>query len=482
MGKILKLFGVTFGVSIIDYILALLSSILIIKQLSVADYGYYNLLNSIGGFVVTFCTLGLAQYNYRILPGREKDEQDEVIGKTLFVEIVMSVIGLIVAFVLIRDQLPLSKIILAFFAVKMITYMAGGELIRCLGYRRLNMRKAGYNFLHEKLWVLILMVGVLVFGSEATLTNIYGTQALCCVFVFGLLLYAFRSKTLFANFKPSLSFLRNNISRSISFVFIDVGIYFLENGIRYVLFLFGSEESTAYYSFGYNWISIIFRFGMILIYLLQPYFSAEYYKIEKKEETNYDRLYAYQNFALKYSIYIILFALAFFLLNFDDLVLIVGKAEYLQTKQAVYGFALLPICMCFAYFFQILLVLAGKSKQLPFYYISGTVIVIILNFIFVPLFDYFASAVITTATYFVLMIIFYNICPKEMFRFRVRPFDALFMAGTLAVFVALLLLIQLLPGLYLRFAVDCVVIVLTICFIFYVNRKDFEFFKQEKLT
>ena len=45
MGKILKLFGVTFGVSLIDYALALLSSIVIIKQLSVSDYGYYNLLN-----------------------------------------------------------------------------------------------------------------------------------------------------------------------------------------------------------------------------------------------------------------------------------------------------------------------------------------------------------------------------------------------------------------------------------------------------
>jgi O-antigen/teichoic acid export membrane protein len=221
---------------------------------------------------------------------------------------------------------------------------------------------------------------------------------------------------------------------------------------------------------------------MILIYLLQPYFSAEYYKIEKKEETSYDRLYSYQNFALKYSLYIIVFALAFFLISFDDLVMIVGKAEYLQTKNAVYGFALLPVCMCLAYFFQILLVLAGKSKQLPFFYISCTVVVILLNFIFVPYFDYFASAVITSLSYFVLMIIFYKQCPKNLFHFRVKAFDVLFFMGSLVLFVALLVLSKMLPGLYLRFGVECVIIVLMICFIFFVNRKDFEFFKKENLT
>ena len=482
MGKMLKLFGVTFGVNLIDYVLALLGSIIITKQLSVSDYGFYNLLNSVGGFVITFCTLGLAQYNYRILPGREKDEQDEVIGKTLFVEIVTSIIGIICAFIFIKDQLPFSKFILILFAVKLITYMAGGELIRCFGYRRQNMLKAGYSFLHEKLWTLILLFSIFVLRKDASLFNIYGIQAVCSVLVFALLLYAFRSKVLFANIRPSASFLKNNISKSISFVFIDVGVYFLENGIRYVLFLFGSEESTAYYSFGYNWISIIFRFGMILIYLLQPYFSAEYYKIEKKEETSYERLYTYQNFALKYSMYIIVFGLAFFLLSFDDLVLIVGKAEYLQTKQSVYGFALLPVCMCLAYFFQILLVLAGKSKQLPIYYLIGTAVVILLNFIFVPYFDYVASAVITTLIYVVLMIVFYKLCPKELFHFRVKVSDVLFFMGTLVVFVALLLLIKALPGLYLRFAVDCVVIAAMIAFIFFINRKDFEFFKKEKLT
>ena len=482
MGKILKLFGVTFVVNLLEYVLALVGSIFITKQLSVGDYGYYNLLNSIGGFVITFCTLGLAQYNYRILPGREKEEQDEVIGKTLFVEFVASVIGLICAFVFIREQLSFSKIVLVFFAAKMLTYMASNELIRCLGYRRQNMIKAAYSFLNERLWTVIMLIAIFGLRTNMTLDSIFGIQAVCCVLIFVLLIYVFRSKTLFKNFRPSLSFIKNNISKSIFFVFIDVGGYFLENGIRYVLFLFGTEDSVGLYSFGYNWISIIFRFGMLLLYLLQPYFSAEFYKIEKKEETSYDRLYAYQNFALKYSLYIIVFALAFFFISFDDLVLIVGKAEYLQTKHAVYGFALLPVCMCLGTFFQILLVLAGKSKQLPICYICSTVVVIVLNYLLVPYFDYLASAVITTLSHLVLMLIFYKLCPKNLFHFRVKAFDVLFFMGTLVLFVALLLLSKALPGLYLRFGVDCVIIALMMCLIFFVNRKDFEFFKKENLT
>lgn len=482
MGKILKLFGVTFGVNLLEYVLALVGSIFITKHLSVGDYGYYNLLNSIGGFVTTFCTLGLAQYNYRILPGREKGQQDEVIGKTLFVEIVASVIGLICAFVFIRDQLSFSKFVLVFFAAKMLTYMLSNELIRCLGYRRQNMIKAAYSFLNERLWTVIMLIAIFGLRTNMTLDSIFGIQAVCCVLVFALLIYVFRSKTLFKNFRPSLSFIKNNISKSIYFVFIDVGMYFLESGIRYVLFLVGSEDSIGLYSFGYNWISIIFRFGMILIYLLQPYFSAEFYKIEKKEETSYDRLYAYQNFALKYSIYIIVFAVAFFLISFDDLVLIVGKADYLQTKHSVYGFALLPISMCFAYFFQILLVLAGKTKQLPICYICSTVVVILLNYLLVPYFDYLASAVITTLSYVVLMFVFYKMCPKKLFHFRVKAFDTLFFFGTLVLFVGLLLLCSALPGLYLRFGVDCVIIVLMMVLIFFVNRKDFEFFRKENLT
>jgi len=479
--SIFNLFGISFFFNISEYVLSLVSTVFITKKLSVFDFGNYNLLNTIAGLVFTFFSLGLSQYNYKILPGRDKPEQDKIIGNSLFVELVSSVFGLAAIILLVKNKLEVGKIVIIFFILKVLYCVINYELIRCLGYRKKNVLKSVFAFINEKFWVIPLLV-IISFGKTVSLNSIFCIQSIISFIVLLCLLFVFRSKILFKNFCFNKQFIKDYIGKSISFVFIDVGMYFLESGVRYILFSYGTKDSVGLYSFGYNWISIIFKFGMLLVYLLQPYFSNEYYKIEKNEVSNYTKLYNYENFALKYSMYIIVFALTFFLLNFDELVILIGKSDYLKTKDSVFMFSLLPITMCLTYFFQILLVLAGKTKEIPICYCIVVVAVIVANYFFVPLFDYKASALITSISYCILMIVFYIICPKNLFHFNLHFFDFLSFFLFLIVFAISVLLIKKLQISFIKYLLDFFLILITMFLICLVNKKDFKFFKTEHLS
>lgn len=472
------LLGSTFFITLIDYVCALVGNVLITKKLSVFDYGIYNFLNSISGLILTFFSFGLSQYNYKVIPGRDLHEQNKLIGNSLFIELIGSIFGVFLFGVIFKSNLIYS-IGVFLFAVRICINALNNELIRCLGYRKQNLLKQVVSLINERGWLFFFLL--LLFFNKLLiikLDTILVCQFIGSFFVIVILLHIFHSKSLIKNFHFSWAFVKKHLKVSIAFVFVDLGMYLLEIGVRYVLFIKNRIDSIAYYSFTYNWISIIFKFGMLLVYILQPYFSNEYYLSIKNENHKKDRLYLFENFALKYSFYIIIFALVFFTLNYPNLMLALGKIDYLGTKRAFCYMIPLPIFMCLAYFFQILLVLAGKTKPIPVIYFIMVIGVIVSNYFFIEKYDYYSSSVIASASYFFLASAFFLLCPKNLFKFEIHARSILFFIVHLITYtVGLLVIIRFSKNMLLSYSIQiffCFMIISVICF---MNKEDFKALK-----
>lgn len=480
--NIYSLFGSTFMINILDYFLAFTGNILLTKRLAVIDYGTYNFLNSFSGLILTFFSLGLSQYNYKIIPGRELEEQDSIIGRTLFIEFFSSLIGLFIFGFIFNNKFVYS-IGLLFFVLRILNNVFNSELIRCLGYRKKNLLKSIISLINERGWIIILIIFLFSQkNNNIILDYVLFFQLVVSAIVVILLFFLFRSKTLFHNFRFSKEFINTHLRVSISFVFVDLGMYLLEVGIRYILFYKGKLDSVAYYSFSYNWISVIFKFGMLLIYILQPYISNEYYLMNTKPDSQ-RKLYLIENFSLKYSLYIIIFALSFFAINYADLVMLLGKQEYLETQRAFCFLIPLPVFMCIAYFFQILIVLAGNTKILPIVYFTMVFGVIISNFLLIDKYDYNSSAVITTLSYLFLAIVFFIKCPRNIFHFNIKIHSILCFLVQLLLYICVLFIIRkFLKNSITSFSVQFLFSLITIVIICLFNKRDFVFLKEFRFS
>jgi O-antigen/teichoic acid export membrane protein len=265
-----------------------------------------------------------------------------------------------------------------------------------------------------------------------------------------------------------------HVKNALAFIFVDLGMYILEMSVRYILTFYGAELSLGLFSFAYNWVSIIFKFGMLVIYALQPYLSHTYYL--SSLNGNYTaKLYQLEKLMIKYSMYILFFGATYFIIFFYDLVILIGKNDYLQTRISIVFLAPLTIFMCISYFLQIIILLAGRSNRIPICYFSIAGLNIVLNFIFVPIFDYKASALINSFSYLILMLMFIIIVPKDAVKLKYSIKEYMSFIVEYFIFVVVMLginrILQVSP--LIKFVISFFILLLFIFLILLRNKIDF---------
>jgi O-antigen/teichoic acid export membrane protein len=471
--NILKLFGIIFGINIVDYAISLLSTIIVVKNLGVAEYGTFSFLNTISSFVFTFFTLGLSQYNYKIIPGRDLQFRYKILGNTLFIELSVTVLGVIFIYLVFYKKIELNTLYILFL-FRLLICMVNNELIRYFGYEKKLLQKNIIGLIDSKLWILPLFI-YLIIKANLNLLVIIFSQCISSIITLLVCSFFLSKDLILKNFKYDKHFISIHLKSAIAFIFVDVGVYLLEMSVRYILTFHGSLISLGLFSFAYSWISIILKFGMLIIYILQPYLSNIYYESKIQEKKSCILLYQVESMMIKYSIYLVVFGLGYFIVFFDDLVLLVGKADYLQTKVSVLFLAPLAVFMCICYFLQIIILLSGKTSKIPICYFLMAGINIVLNIIFVPRFDYMAAALISSTSYFFLMITLLVILPKKSIKLQ---YSFKNYASFVIEYLSFLLIMSALRHfmssmLVLKFCISGVVVLLYIVVIYTVNKKDF---------
>lgn len=473
--NVLGSFGIVFLLNILEYIISPFTTMLITKSLSVSDYGIYSLLLSMSGLIFSFFTLGLSQYNCKIIPGREEDEQYEVLGQSISYEFISALIGVVFLCLFYQKKID-NKVIILFFIIKTLLSVIINEIIRFFGYQKKNVTKSIISFIDSKLWFVPLLFLFLL--KKVEISNIFIVQGFNSVIVLIICLFLLNSESLLKNLPIRKKFLTNVIKCSISFVFIDIGMYLLEMASRYILSIEATMESVGYFSFAYSWISILFKFSMLLVYLLQPYFSESFYKASTNEKY-FDRYKKYTKIAFKYSFYILFCAMFVLLMYYDRVVILIGKKDYLSTYNSVLAMSVLPIFMFFAYFFQIILLLCGKAKVFPVCYLIMAILNIILNLVFVRYFDYFASSLICSISYGILSLMFFIICPKKYIKHLITLKDVIEVIIVVSAIVVFCLFIKrFLGNTMVSLLLSIIVIVIHATIVLIKNKEDIRFLRE----
>ena len=448
--SLIKTIGVVFFFNILEYLLAPVSTIIISKNLSVSEFGVYSFILTVYSLVVNFSSLGLGQFNYKMIPGRPEKEQYSILGRTLAIETIFSLVAIVLAFFLIRSDL-LRYGIVAAFLLRIPLGVANNELIRFFGFQKKNIAKAAIAFIDQKIWIPLLLVVSL--AGRLSVGRIIWLQAAGSFIAFLIIVFALNRLELARNICLDPGFIRKSIKYSAPLIVVDLGMYFLEMGSRYILKAFTDDEAIGLYSFSYSWFSIIFRFGMLLFYILQPYISQYYYEHQKGTQGSLETYRKYLKLAVKYSSVFLASLTLFYLVNYESLILLVGKADYLQTKTNALLLAPYPIFMFLAYVNQIVIILTGDTKSVPKIYAVMVAVNIALNALLIPILGYEGSAIASSASYFVLFLLFSRNVDTTYTKIDISVKEILSIAAAMGLFLALSLFLKVLDlSIWLRMA------------------------------
>lgn len=385
--------GVVFILNIADFILAPISNMIITKNLSVEQYGVMGFYNTIISFTTTVCSLGLGLFNYSMIPGRKEDEQYKYLGSTFLLQAIATIAGgLVVAFVMKDDFLKYG--ILCVFFVKLLVVIANNATIGFIGYQKRNITRAIANFLDVRLWMVPLIIWVLYRKLEVS--NLLWIQALTGILVSGGCLFLINGKLLAKNLKLDREIVIRGIKFGLPLILVDLGQYLLDMGNRYVLKAFLTYTDIGYFNFATTLIMICFKFGMLIVYVLQPYIA------ESKNVGDVENYRKYVGIAIKYMYLLMILALIGMIANYSDIVLILGKKDYLVTKATAVVMSSYPIFMGLSYFLQILSALRGKVTKLPLIYLASVAVNVGLGILLVPRIGYIGAGISSLVGYLFL--------------------------------------------------------------------------------
>ena len=398
--SITKKFGVSFLIKIISYLIGPLSFIFVVKPLSVEDYGLYSLINTIINFSLIIIGLGIHRFNFKEIPGKKIKDKYEILKSTLIIQLAVGcLISIIFIFLLPFFLGELYSNIIYILIPLILISSIDQEIIRFLGLIKLISLKVIYSFVQKKLWLIPIMI--LYFYQNISLSTIYFSKLLSSLVALFFCFITLNKKALKkAEVNPIT--MKKSFTFGINIILIDLGMYLLEMGDRFILEIFSSTQMLGYYSFAYKWVRIVYSLGTVFMYIMQPYIAEAYNK--EKVDNRFKAVTRYINMSLKYTFVILISGLIYFSVNYSELVSFLAKAEYLKSFNIMLILSLFPIFMSVSYFFQNILVLQSRNKAITKFYLHASLINLVINFLLVPLYNGIGAAIATVLAYFYLLI------------------------------------------------------------------------------
>ena len=398
--KLAASFGIVFVLNVVDYLLSPIGTVIIVRGLSVQDYGFYSLISTIVAFCAMLFSLGLGVRNYRLIPGAPPDRQYDILGKTLVSQVAVALGGVLIVLLVFRREL-LAYGIAILLATRIVVYTIDAELLRFFGHLKRNALKAICGFLDSKLWLVPLVL--LSITSVVTVRSILLSQMIGGLVVLAVALLFTDRRRLYSGIATGAKGFRGTVREGLPLIAVELGMYVLELGDRVVIRYFGDLEELGLYSFSYTWFRLVFRFGMLFLYVLQPYFSARYRQwSDSGDEKSFNQFRQLAITAFRGTLLLITVAVVVLLLNYPTLVQLIGRSEYLFSYSTALILGPVPFLMLTAYFTQIIAVLIRGDRRILRAYVIAMVANLALNMITVPLIGRNGAAMATGVSYLLL--------------------------------------------------------------------------------
>jgi O-antigen/teichoic acid export membrane protein len=353
-------------------------SILIIKKLTIEDYGLFGLFQSsvvIGTFIV-----GFDFYNYasrEFLFNKEKGISFYLKNQIILYSYAY-LIG-IIFFILSYKFINIDAKILKLFILMLISEHLSQELYRILILLKKTLIANIVLFIKSALWVAFLYV---MWEFEYIPYNIHSVLWLWFIFTFLSIVFAF----FYINFKwrrikIDYTWIKKGIRVSIPFFIGTILFKLVEFSGRYFLNYYTNLEAVGIYTFfsGITNILLVFVHTVVVI---------EKYPIllEKKRIGNLSFIKEFISFR-KQMVLITLVGMVLCMIFIYPLLFLVDKPELINEIGAFYILLLSTTFLCLSYIYDIALF----SRKNDFEILKATIIAFVINtscnFILVPKFE-----------------------------------------------------------------------------------------------
>jgi O-antigen/teichoic acid export membrane protein len=392
--SILSTRGLTIGIRFIF-------NLLILKALSLNDYGVYSIFYTTVTLSTIFLGLDYYQYNIRKVVSEKKSLQRRLLGEQFFLHLIVYLIFIPVSYFFIKEIIPI-KYLLIFYTIVIL------EHLNLEGYRLLiAFTKPLFanilQFIRMGLWCLIILLiaNLKVFYFSISLQLIIEFWLYFEIISFILLLiYSLKNELI--SLKLNKKVYSNIIDGvKISMIFFASTIIFkiIEFSSRYFLDFYTTKENVGIFTFFSSISNLVYvTIHTVSIIVIYPkLISAN----KLNDEVAFKKL---SNKLLREILILssILCILLYFVTPF--LLELIGKRELIDNISVLSILLIGTFFFMLSYYPHYMIYIKGKDKFLLYSSVLALFINFMLNFILVPKYGILGGAISTTAGFIMLFI------------------------------------------------------------------------------
>ncbi len=395
MNSILKKISYTYLINFLDIFFAFFSIYLLTNNLSIQTYGDYNYLISIIGFTITFISFGLSLYNYKEITGKDNDLQYSIFKSSISIQLLIFFFSIVILYSFLLTEYDFTIQIIIYVLI-FFTFL-NNEFAKFIGLKLKIVEKNILTFIELRFWLIIFFL-----IKKDSLLQIFYSKNLISIIVF--LVYIIFFIDIKKIFKSKSNNIKKAFTSGLIFILMDLGYYILELGDRVVIKAMLDSYYLGQYSFAYNWIRLIGKFSLLIIYIVQPYFKIFH--------DNKDSFRNIINIVYKIAILFSICCSIYLNFNYEIITNLVSKAEYIKSKEIYMILSLFPIFLVTATILQLLLILENEKNKVAIAYLIVSILNILLNILFIKMFGIIGPAIITSFSYMILALYFYMLHKK----------------------------------------------------------------------
>ncbi len=382
------------------------------KTLSIQEYGIWVQINVTVGLIMNIAPLALPYAMVRFLsPITNKEKIKEGFYSIAFIVLVVS---LVFTFLIILFSKNLAVLLFGGnVTITILTAFIG--LFSCLNALLINyfrtfqqMRKYSI-FILAQAYLSIFIVSYFLFSGYQLLGAVIGlliSQIIILSVTFVLILFSLGFKIPhFKNINEYLSFSLPTIPGTISYWAID-------SSDRYIIGILLGSSFVGYYSPGYS-------LGNLILLLIAPFATLLPAVISKYYDQNhFEEVAKYLEYSLKYFLLLAIPSVFGLSLLSKPLLLILTTPEIASNGYLVTSFVALSALLFGIYgIIGQIIVLEKKTQITGMIWIIASIVNVVFNIMFIPLFGLIGAAAITLISYLLAFILtlFYS---QKYFKFN----------------------------------------------------------------
>lgn len=423
-----------------------------------SDMGVYGYILVIVGFATTFLILGTDNAYARYFFECKEHKQKQILTTTLFVFLTIWMMIVLMIPLIFSDEisywlLNTNEYADAFFfallglPIKLISSMSNQALRNQFKTKRFII----YNFF-AALMTVGIAIPILQFTSFG-IASIFLGMIIADIFILPFRLYAIRE--LFVK-EVDFSILKNILTYGMPFLPASVAYWVFSSADRVMLEVMSGLESVGIYTVAVSLSTIMIFVAGAIGQAWSPHAIKAYEENKEKAKILYVKF-------LKILIVVALFLVFCASMLGKEIISLIFSLEY---QSVFYPMMLLLIGIGFQITVQVTatgISLAKKTSYLVYITLFVAVLNIILNYIFIPIYDEVGAAMSTAISYFILTLL-YAFVSQKLFPLK---YDMRIILLALAALVIIFFMSFL--NIYFRFIIFILTLILIMIYINKVN-------------